>query len=335
MDTLITGGTMTIYKTAYDTTIGNAALIGKTVIAIKESVIKDSVHQITTEGVVNDEVPAFFIKGSYSSEDNIPFFHHPLIVAIRDSQNKQDRDYICSDLRMLISKRFNRVDNDGAHDFRIRNQADYSFNICRTVMNTIWISERPSVLRDISSIPCALYSSWISEALARRYALDAKDQMGLGVLAAIFYQSLFIDSDTISEDDKPKIAQAVMKATRAQSAMVFEYLDKIDTLSNVKDFCRYCSTLLENTRLEDFNEGILITVIGNTWFGINAKEVMAVALEHPPTWVSLAFFSFTERSYKNSTIAKIATRYLGNKGETDFVKAFSTLYQSHYVERQG
>lgn len=323
---------MTINRTAYDTTFGLALkpMLAKTIHAIKESVIKDNLN-LYQENIVNEDVPAFVVKGRYQSEDNIPFFSHPLEIELRDMATKQDRPHIVTDVRQLVTKQFNRGDGLES-DFRIRNYADYMFNISRTTMNTLWLSHPPAMLRDMSHIPCAMYAAWIAEAVARRYALNPAETLGISIIAAIYYQSQFTKNDWFEEDELPKVAQAVARATNARAQQVFDYLDKIESMTSVGDMCRACHAILENPRLQDFNEAILITIVGNTIFMTNNKEVAAVALEHPPTWIVLSFYSFTERSYKNSTIAKIATRYLGHKGESDFVKAFTSVLHQAYVE---
>ena len=38
------------------------------------------------------------------------------------------------------------------------------------------------------------------------------------------------------------------------------------------DFCNACKEVIENVRLQDFNAGILVTVVGNTWFGTTPEE---------------------------------------------------------------
>lgn len=314
---------MTTFRNPYHTTVGSAAMMNKTIDAIKESMVKDSLHNYTL-GTHNEDVPVFFILGNNSSEDNIPFFAHPLEINVRDSQTRDMKTYICGDMRLLITK----SGRDVERSFRIRNQSEYMIAYVRTVLSSIWLSERPTLMRDISYIPTAVFASWISEAVTRRYAFDAKDQLGLSVLAAIYYQTLFIGE--INEDNKNKIAQAVMIATKAPSNMVFEYIEKIDKMNDIKDFCHWARTLLENPRLDDFNEGILITILGNTWYGANAKEVVAIALEHPPTWLTLVFYSFTERSYKNSIIAKISSRYMSKgKGEEEFIKGTLALIRQY------
>lgn len=326
---------MTINRTAYDTTFGLSVkpLLGKTINAIKESVIKSNTT-MHTEGLINEEVPAFVIKGHDPSEDNIPFFHHPLEIELRDPLTKQEKPYIVTDVRTMVTKQF-KHESGTEGSFRIRNQADYMFNLSRTAFNTLWLSHPPAMLRDMSHIPCSMYASWIAEAVARRYALNPAEALGVSVIAAIYYQTLFNKNDWFEEDELPKVAQAVARATGAKAQLVFDYLDKIESMTCVRDMCRACHVILENPRLQDFNEGILITIVGNTIFMTSAKEIAAVALEHPPTWIVLSYYSFTERSYKNSTIAKIATRYLGHKGESDFVKAFTSVFYQAYQQNHN
>lgn len=323
---------MSIFRTAYDTTVGSSAVINKITDAIKTSVIKDYIV-MSTNGVTNEEVPAFFVTGRGNSEGDIPFFAHPMEIVLRDERTKENKSYIVSDVRMQVSRRNVQPGAEGM--LRIRNEGEYMFNVCRTTLSTVWLSDRPSTLRDISFVPAGIFSSWIAEAVSARRALDPKDHQSILVIAAIYYQSLFMEGDKFSEEDKPKIAQAVMRATHAPSTVVFDYLEKIDRMGSIVDFCYWCRELLENPGLKDFNEGALVTILGNTWYGTNSKEILAVALEHPPTWIALVFYSFTERSFKNSTISRIALRYMGRKGEDDFVKAFSAIFRTYCDPEQA
>lgn len=316
---------MTIFRTAYDTTVGSGAVLNKITDAIKESEVRDSYSNLQ-DVISNPEMPVVIIAGHYTSQDNIPFFHHPLELSLRDPITKESKSYLYTDVRILVAKRLGSGVGSG---LRIRNETEFMFNIARTTMSSAWLTSRPEIFRDISFVPVSVYSSWISEAVARRYALDAKDQMTLAVICALFYQSLFVSHYHEIKDNEDKIAHAIIRATRAPSQMVFDVLGKVTAMNDIKDLCTNIKDILENTRLDDFNEGILVTAIGSTWFGTNAKEMMAIALEHPPTWLTLVFYSFTERSYKNSIIAKIASRYLAAKGGDSYVKAFSSMFRTY------
>jgi hypothetical protein len=71
--------------------------------------------------------------------------------------------------------------------------------------------------------------------------------------------------------------------------------------------------------------GVLVEIIAFSWYGTNAREIAAVALEHPPTFLVMVFNAFTDRTYRNSPLARTAERYKGNKGGDEFVRSLQSL----------
>lgn len=316
---------MSIFKTAYDTTVGTSFVTNKTELAIKESIIKDYIQSVHGDIKTDLEVKPIFISNACPSEANIPYFSHPLFV-----EDLHKEKYLCVDIRPFVKQ----TQNDMLNMFNIKNQSEYDLAYSKLILNLIWLTQRPETLRDLSIVPNAIFSSWISEGLSSRFALDPKDQMMLAIIASFYYQSLFTEFNTFLEEDRQKIATTIIRATRAPAKLVFEVTDKIQKLSNITEFCDTCRGILENTRLENLNPGLLITILGNSWFGMSAKEVLAVSLEHPPTWISLIYSSFTERTFKKSLIARISERYVGNKGGNDFTKAFDSLVNTLIIKEE-
>lgn len=325
---------MTVFNTAYDTTAGKGFNTSKVIIAIKESVIKDYLHQQNT-GIFSElesDTHAILISNHYPSEAVIPYFTHPLVVELGTLKVQNKTKLLCTDVRPFASVNKNGV--RGSEDqFIVKNKMEFDLAKIRTVLNLIWITEKQLKLREISFVPLAVYCSWISESVSRRFALDPKDQYKLAIIAGVFYQTLFSDSNILEDDvNKNKVAAAVMRATKASGKDVYEVIEQIEELNNLKDFCSNVRKILDNPRLQDFSEGMIITLLGTSWFGTNAKEMLAVALEHPPTWLAIVYSSFVERSFKNSTIAKISERYGLNKGQNDFTKALITLVSEYTAE---
>jgi hypothetical protein len=72
-----------------------------------------------------------------------------------------------------------------------------------------------------------------------------------------------------------------------------------------------------------------LTVTRNSWYGTNAKEIISVALEHPPTWAAIVFTALNERTFKNSMIYKIAERF-GKRGASDeFIDSYISLVKDN------
>lgn len=319
---------MTIYRSAYDTTVGKGFNTAKIKNSILETIIKESIYEFTYDLAslnLKDNVLPMFIASKSDSEANIPFFIHPLIVSLEPI--KQKETMVCMDIRSFASYNKNSQDTNDA--LLVRNKMELDLARIRTVLNMVWITERPMNLRDISSVPTAVFSSWISETIAKRFALDPKDQLVIQIIACIYYNTLFSDHNTFSEEEKVRTIGSIIKITRAPSKLVLEIFEKVTEMPNIKEFCKNIRDIGENTRLQDFNEGVLVSLLITSWFGTNSKEMLAVALEHPPTWIAIVYSSFVERTYKNSGIAKISQRYAQGKGETDFVRSLVALIKSN------
>lgn len=313
-----------IYKTAYDTTIGKAFLMAKTIRAIQESAIRDGsshrVYGLLNETSVKDsKLTPWFVVGAVSSEAEIPFFNHPLLVEV---QNKEEK-LLCVDIRPFASYNLNHINDDDA--IRVRNRIGLNLEKLRLALNLIWLESRPSILREFSFVPMAIFSNWISESIARRFGLSPKDQMVIAIISCYYYYSLFTDHADISDDDKIRLTASIMKITRAPIALIEEVFTNINPMNSIKDFSKTIRVIVENVRLENFDEGVLTNLVISSWFGVEAKQLISVSLEHPPTWISLVYSAFTEKSFKNTAISKIAQRYLGSKGENDFVRSLVTI----------
>lgn len=312
-----------IYQTAYDTTIGKAFVMSKTVKAIQQSAIIDGNFDrtygiLSDESIDDTEMNLWFILGSVSSEAEIPFFSHPLVVQLQNNEK-----VLCVDVRPYASYNINHLNDDDA--VRMKNRVAFNLEKLRLRLNVLWLEKRPTILREFSSIPMAIFSSWISENITRRFGLTPKDQMDIAIISCYYYYSLFSERNDLTEDEKVRLISTVMKTTRAPVSMVEEIFEKIEPMSSIKDFSKSIRTLVDNIRLENFDEGVLTNLVISSWFGVDAKQLISVALEHPPTWISLVYSAFTEKSFKNTAISKLAQRYLGSKGENDFVRSLINI----------
>lgn len=303
-----------IFHTAYDTTVGSGVKMDKILFPLKQLIIKDGLKYGGQDGDLSETsgIKPRLITGGSASEVDIPSFTHPFPCQGMDKEDK----FIFCDVRSFVKP---DIDNRG---FVVRSTNDYNLTRARLALDLAWMSGQVNYIRDLSIIPCAVYASWISEGVGKRFALDPKDQLTFAVVCAIYYQTLFVDSDELTEQDLQNFAAVAIKVTRAPAPFVFSIVDKITTLKTIHDLCDNVKAILENTRINDLNPGILITILNNSWFGFNAKELLAVALEHPPTWMSIVYASINDRSFRNSLISKISDRYTGSKGSSDFVKAF-------------
>lgn len=285
---------MTVLKTAYETTACKDHVMGPAIHAIQKTMIQDPIPRL------DNSQDIILIDGHYDGSSGaigVPAFGHPL--AVTDHHNKK--------VLVVDVRAFGKWDPI-KYEFKIRNQIEYNLLIHRARLTSIWMNESTTLLRDISTVPVSIYASWISEAVAKRFALDPKQQLNLAILAAVFYVSMFSDADTIDNNEKLRIATQISRAMRVSAQDVLEVMDKVPVVTNLKQFCASAEEVTGSIRMRELSTGILFAILSKTWFGTNAEENVMVALEHPPTWISILMQALTERTFKEAPISKIALR---------------------------
>jgi hypothetical protein len=308
---------MTINQTAYDTTVGQSyqKIMDKTQTMVQQAIVKDYINYNTYFKQVG-EYQSFLITGNASSEAAIPTFTHPFEMEY--SRNK----YLVVDVRAFVkTQRNGTMDN-----MVVKNQGEYDLAKSRLGLNLLWLDGQYNTIRDLSIVPAAVFCSWISESFSKRYALDARDQILLSIISCYYYANLFVKEPIIEERDKEKLAAVIIRSTKAPPPLVFQILERIEhPITNIDTFCQAVRAILENPRMDDFNPGLLVTILGNSWYGFNYKDLLAVALEHPPTWISIVYAALNDRGYRSTQISKIAERYAKSKGGDSFIKSLVAL----------
>lgn len=302
---------MSIHISSYDTVVGSSYKLDKIQFGIEKAIINNQI--VIDENNEN-------VYRLYSHElDDIPVFSHPLVIEL-NGENK-----VTLDLRQ-----YTKLDRaTGDYQFRLTNEAALQIN--RGLLNSVWIERDPYVLLNLSPIPMVVFAGWISENITRRFALDPKDQLAISIYAAYYYYCLFSDNDVFDDEDKNRIISSISRNLRCAAVDVMEIIDRIDVvIPNITVFCEKLETVTANIRLKNFNSVLLFQILGGSWFGSNARETIAVALEHPPTWIALILSSFTERTYRNTIIAKTAERKANKSTGDNFSRAVFNLIIKTY-----
>jgi hypothetical protein len=310
---------MSIYTDSYQTVIGSAFVTKNIVTAIKKLLIAGVTESLDVE--TTGKFKPIFITGSHSDEDEIPVFTHPITII-----NFKDDNYLCTDLRPFLRK-----PESGKYDVesRIRNRTEYNFAKSRAILNLIWLNRDVSTLKINLSFAGIVFSSWLSDIVSKTYALDFKDQTLLAIITSFYYQSMFSNETEFDEDAKRRMAVHTINATKAPAELVFQVFDKIETMETIEDYCATVVRILENVRLEHFNHAALLTISRNSWFGTNARDFIAICLEHPPTWMAIVYTAISERTFKNSMIYRIAEKAGKRGGAEEFIRNYVALVREH------
>lgn len=294
---------MSINETAYDTTACSGYRYNQIVEDLKKTHLMGGLGEISVNLAAYDtQFKLNVLQGGCASADQVAFFKHPVIFKNSNASNDSEQHLVYLDIREFGKFLPNQS------QFVVRNGAEYAWAIKRTILNKLWIDGKIDAMRDISTIPVAVYASLLSESIARRFALDPAEQMTVAVLSAYFYYQLFVDVE-MSEDEQTRTVGSIVRATKIPAQKVFDVLSDVRSLHTLDDLCAAIRKSVNNVALEHLNVGTLYAVCCGNWFGSNAREVMAVGLEHVPTWLMIVSSSLSSATFKRSTLAKISSRF--------------------------
>lgn len=259
--------------------------------------VKDGIRLSIIEGTFDSaigsdkkDIPG--VRLITSRNRDIPPFSHPFIY---EEDGKKTA--------FIDARGFTRIDREGA--MSISSKTEYDFNVLRAKLSLFWVAQSPADLLALGQLPMTVFCRWISENLARRFGLDPASQMRATIVAGFFYLSMYRIDPEMDEEAKIKSCTQISRATRINVDDVFEIADKLKPITNVKDFVENLVEHVGSVRLERFNIGVLYSSLGGSWFGGNAPELIAVALEHPPTFLAMVFTALHERGFRNTGIAKV------------------------------
>ena len=312
---------MPIYETAYDTTacsFGNR--LDKLLEDLKKAKLQGGYSKL--EGKLAEHEPPItinVIEGGNFAVDIVPFFKYPIFIT---SSFANDRTEHLEELTIDI-REFGKF-NSQQSMFIVRNGPEYTWALKRGILNYLWVNGQINALRDISPICISVYIALISECIARRFALDPAEQMIVAVLSGFFYQCLFTNN-RMDEDDINRTIGSIARATKIPAQKIFTILEGIDMITDIEHLCTIIKEKIDNVALENLNAGTLFGVCCGNWFGYNARENLAVALEHPPTWVMIVAASLESATYKRSTLSKISARFDKNNAGISFSRSLSSL----------
>lgn len=292
-----------MYKTAYDTTYLQLQRTNLTLLTkrLAEARVTSAQFQeaVSPNKQPITDIPLLTVVPGLA---DIPFFIHPIVIKTADNHES-----VVVDTRGAM-----RLQRDGA--VFIQSQLDYNFAVVRGALQCIWNDPADQVgVRNLGVTPMRLFSRWITNAISVRRSLTLDAQLRVGIIAAYFYFGLFhsMDDQRLTEADLSRCVTNISKATFADPKQVYDIIGtdvtalNIPLLLNVNDFCNALITHSQSLALEAIDSSFVYLVTGGSWFGANAREILAVALEHPPTWVSIVYTAAYERGFRNTGIGRM------------------------------
>jgi len=280
---------MTVFKTAYDTTACKGQALSKYNEALIRARTSGYIYPVENNKYI------YAIRGGRTENEVIPRFFHPIVNEVSGEP-----------LIYIDVRDYTKLDTTSVSGV-VTNTDGYQAELLRAQLQEQWIAGNFSGLRNLR-LPSMVFPTWISENISKQLNLDPGAQAKLTILASIYYFSLFNDWDSANVGDKTLMTAMVAKATNIKPMVVQEVVSDISYIGDVNDFCDAVKEHVKNVRLNNLNASTLYTIMKGSWYGNNAPELVAVALEHPPTFITLIWQAATSRMYYHAPLTKILER---------------------------
>ncbi|MBE0438138.1 MAG: hypothetical protein IBX57_00025 [Gammaproteobacteria bacterium] len=231
------------------------------------------------------------IDGIYEVGDNeVPTFTHPFKYEF------DKKPVYVVDLRP-----YTKIERDGTR--AITNLPEYSLLLMRAKLNKIW-DEEPSLVVNMGDLPMVVFVRWLTGVISSRLGLSPEDQIKLSAVTLFYWYDLSRE-ESLEESEKMRVLAKLSKISYIPTTAVVGLVDRIVRMGNVSDYIAVAKEVVGSTRMEKLNPGLLFSMLGGSWFGLNAKELIAVATEHPPTFIAIINAALESRSYKKSLLGKL------------------------------
>ncbi len=281
-----------------------ASSVSKTEEAIRAATI---VHDITR--TVGED-----LRVMLPDVTTIQPFGHPILVEYGD------QSYFVGDTRTCT-----KVDRTGK--FSITSPSEYNIWLQRLVVQKRWELGNHTDIWNLGTFQTRIFSAWVGDNIKRRFGLEVTEHLRLIGIAAYFHYCMsdIPVTDYYSETDINNIASVLSRNTHVDHETYVELMTEIPIMHSVDDLIRAIQQHSGTVRLKSFNIVALYQILGGTWFGTNAREIAAIAIEHPPTFAVLLYNAITNNGYKNAGLSQTVKPYLKHEQVYTFKANFDHM----------
>lgn len=302
-----------IYRDIHETSYGRTIDVGKLKTALRfyEARSEHSPSVEFPDGVF-DDVTCRFITGKHGAAKDVPIFNHPYV---------SEFGMLYVDIRPFIVEEY-----DG---LKVRNTSGVEFSRTRGMLTSMWLSEQQVDMKVSTVLATKVYVEILGNLISSRFGADVRDSFIIKTLLGCFYLQLFRASDKLDDEDKTIILSNLRSYLGFPASEMADIVEACSPMNRIEDVIAEIIKQTESVRLSKLTTNVFMTALGAVWFGHMAKEVMAIALEHPPTWIAMVEQGYSNRSHKRSLLGK-ATNQDYRRFRGDDMKSYLTQQKKEW-----
>lgn len=207
--------------------------------------------------------------------------------------------------------------------YRLVANNDWSFQCIRMALNTRMLKGDEAMFSRFGDMPAKVFNRWVSGPLITKFGLPIESQMALYVITAYYYYAMCMpELQEANPETREQFAPVISRITGVPPDFVIDVILQVDELKTADDLAVAMSTKSRQERTGTLKYQDLYVLLASSWFGVNARENVGVALEHLPTFIGMLYMAVGDRSYRKTILtqrADVVARPHELKAFTDLV----------------
>lgn len=200
----------------------------------------------------------------------------------------------------------------------------------RMSLNNVLLKGDHDVFSRLTDLPCRLFYRWVSAILTKKYSLHVSVQANLWVICCFYYMAMIYEDLREPGDARLLQMDVVANATGIPLDTVSEIAQKLGKLHNAQDLCDNITKHAGTLQLGKLSDTALFILAGSSWYDVNGRENIQVALEHLPSWIAIVYTAIDDRTYNKSDIA-IRLESAARRGEKEsFIDLVTHIVDKYY-----
>lgn len=222
----------------------------------------------------------------------------------------------------------------------IKNNFDYQFAIRRAKLEVAW-SKTPEKFVGISKLSADVFATWVSNNIGRNLDLTVDIIGQVKLVCAIYWLGFFLEEELDNERALFYILKQLPRILRVPSMLIerlfSEHKDKLVGLLNHTnpddhdtDYDPLGATIETINSIIDGSGEITRPVLYNTvcrgaFSTSNGIEICATALEHPPTFALMVFYSVNNHFQRKLSIGSVTGTLIKNHDDRTYTRTIHRL----------
>lgn len=314
-------------KQAYQVGVLNRLSMSATMAELAKMHTGKQLHQLQ-EYPDDPEEHGFILRALIYPTPDIQTFYQPILLASPSGIN-----VMVVDLR-LYQKSLKIVGDNNNPMFSLADATNVSiFRLLYDAIFTgIW-QKSPELITSNLPLTAEVYASSITSSVSAKLGLEPEPLVYLLSAFQIFFttRSMVGYGSSLSPKDKELYLINLARKYKGdvkRYSLILDALQETDLL-NLDNYCKFIAKQNWSVRLGSFSARDLFLLMGRIWTDVgNPKETIAVALEFPPTFLSILFTLAQFPAYlKHSPISMQLKPQLNSNNVKSFILTTRQLAQ--------